>query len=151
MSRGEISSFVRRLNFRHEITKDMQCLVKCQKGVIKSVDKKSGLPSPYLADIGVLSVDELLLVLSLFPLAMGVDAFRGDELPKPTGVRSVDCLPAAPAPLLIDEDLRTELPPRGESSELSEMFDPVREGGREPLRPGSALARRDVKPTCSSM
>ena len=97
--------------------------------------------------MGVLSVDALLPDL---PLGNGVaDDFRGDEDPNPTGVW-MDLLPKVPPPDLMLEDLRTELP-RGESSELSEMLDPVRDGGRDPFRePGAAEALRLVKLICSS-
>jgi len=81
---------------------------------------------PYLADRGVLSVDELLGVL---PLVKGEDVFLGVEEPKPTGVKS--CLIGLPlvdplAPDLIDEVRRT--PPLGEdSSEFKDKFDPREE------------------------
>ena len=58
----------------------------------------------HLADMGVLSMEELLLVLSLLPLAIGVDAFLGVEEPNPTGVcRSEESLPP---PDLMLEDLK---------------------------------------------
>ena len=58
----------------------------------------------HLADMGVLSMEELLLVLSLLPLAIGVDAFLGVEEPKPTGVcRREESLPP---PDLMLEDLK---------------------------------------------
>lgn len=71
-----------------------------------------------LADMGVLSMDELLLVLSLLPFAIGVDAFLGVEEPNPTGV----CLKeeSLPPPDLMLEDLLTLLPPRGSESESRE-------------------------------
>ena len=55
--------------------------------------------------MGVLSTDELLLALFLLlPFAIGVDAFRGDDDPKPTGVcRSED---SRPPPERMLEDLR---------------------------------------------
>ena len=97
-----------------------------------------GSEHAYLAVIGVLSMDEFDAVLIPFvPLEgvscmIGVDAFLGVDEPKPTGVGRVCCRP----PDLMDEDLRMPEPP-GLSSELSEMLDPVREGGREPpLEPG---------------
>ena len=70
---------------------------------------------------------------------MGVDAFLGVDEPKPTGVGRTGARP----PDLIDDDLRMP-PPRGEeSSELREMFEPVREGGLDPpLLPGWPEARR---------
>ncbi len=75
--------------------------------------------------MGVLSMDELLLVLSLFPLDIGVDAFLGLDEPNPTGVwRSDDVLP--PPDLMLED--RLTLPPLGESSELSDMLDPERDG-----------------------
>ena len=69
------------------------------------------------------SADELLGVLKRCPpLAKGVELLRGADDPNPTGVRSPAELPrAAPAPLRMLEDLRTDEPPRGESSELSEI------------------------------
>ena len=60
--------------------------------------------STHLADMGVLSMEELLLVLSLLPLAIGVDAFLGVEEPNPTGVcRREESLPP---PDLMLEDLK---------------------------------------------
>ena len=54
--------------------------------------------------MGVLSMEELLLVLSLLPLAIGVDAFLGVEDPNPTGVcRREESLPP---PDLMLEDLK---------------------------------------------
>ena len=104
--------------------------------------------------MGVLSVEELLLVLFLLlllPLPMGVEAFLGEDDPNPTGVLRLD---ARPPPDRMLEDRLTELPPLGESSELSEMLEPVLDGGREPLRlpaaPGMPEGLRE-NPTCSSM
>lgn len=53
--------------------------------------------------MGVLSMDELLLVLGLLPFAIGVDAFLGVDEPNPTGV----CLreESLPPPDLMLEDL----------------------------------------------
>ena len=53
--------------------------------------------------MGVLSMEELLLVLSLLPLAIGVDAFLGVEEPNPTGVCLRD--ESLPPPDLMLEDL----------------------------------------------
>ena len=94
----------------------------------------------HLADMGVLSVELLLPVLSLLPLANGVEDFLGAEEPKPTGV----ILGAEPRPpLRMLEDRLTEEPPRGLSSELRETLEPVLDGGLEPfLEPGAALDRR---------
>ena len=63
---------------------------------------------------------------------IGVDAFLGVDEPKPTGVGLTCWRP----PDLMEDDLRIpDPPPRGElSSELREMLEPVREGGREPPR-----------------
>ena len=58
----------------------------------------------HLADMGVLSMEELLLVLSLLPLAIGVDAFLGVEDPNPTGVCRRD--ESLPPPDLMLEDLK---------------------------------------------
>ena len=68
-------------------------------------------------------MEELDGVLPL-PLVAGVEILRGVEEPNPTGV----CLYGgrlAEAPDLILEVLRT--PPRGESSESRDKFDPVRD------------------------
>ena len=67
-----------------------------------------GRTATYLADMGVLSMDELLLALFLLlPFAIGVDAFRGDDDPKPTGV----CLSedSRPPPERMLEDLRERM------------------------------------------
>ncbi len=66
--------------------------------------------------------------------AIGVDAFLGDDEPKPTGVLREETRP----PERMLEVRLTEEAPLGESSESREMFDPVRLGGREPLRPPTA-------------
>ena len=70
-----------------------------------SSSSSSRKSATYLADMGVLSTDELLLALFLLlPFAIGVDAFRGDDDPKPTGVcRSED---SRPPPERMLEDLR---------------------------------------------
>lgn len=81
-----------------------------------------------LFDIGVLSVEELLSVLFLLPLA-GVEVFRGTPEPKPTGVGlRLDVL----APVLKLEVRRAEDPLLPSSESLSDTFDPCRLGGREP-------------------
>jgi len=81
-----------------------------------------------LFDIGVLSVEELLSVLFLLPLA-GVDVFRGTPEPKPTGVGlRLDVL----APVLKLEVRRADDPLLPSSESLSDTFDPCRLGGREP-------------------
>lgn len=103
----------------------------------------------YLADIGVRSVEELLLVLIRLPLVMGEEAFRGADEPNPTGLGRSD--ETRPPPDRILEDRRTELP-RGESSEFRDILEPVRDGGRDPLRDplGMADERRDWKAMVSS-
>lgn len=91
--------------------------------------------------MGVLSAELLLPVRRrLLPLIRGVEALRGADEPKPTGVmRGAEALP--PPDLMLD-DLRTEAP-LGLSSEFRLTLEPVREGGREPPRePGAALLRR---------
>ena len=94
--------------------------------------------------MGVLSVEELLLVLSLLPLASGVELFLGEELPKPTGVLSEE---TRPPPDLMLEERRTEEPRGLSESELRETLEPAREGPREPpLRAVMAEERREVKP-----
>ena len=87
----------------------------------------------YLPAKGVLSVDELLGVL---PLVYGDDIFLGDDDPKPTGVGGslgrrigVPELLARPpgmppAPDLMLEDRRTELPRGPDSSEFRERLEP---------------------------
>jgi len=83
-----------------------------------------------LAESGVLSVDELDGVLLRSP---GVEVLRGTLEPNPTGVGR---MPRAPDLMLLD---RRTLDPRRplSSSELSDMLDPCRLGGREPgLEPG---------------
>ena len=100
---------------------------------------------PYLADKGVLSVEELLGVLFLSP--PGVDVFLGTLDPNPTGVGR---MPRAPFLILLD---RRTLDPRRppSSSELSDMLDPCLLGGREPgwepgvkeLRPWAEDCRRE--------
>ena len=84
---------------------------------------------PYLAESGVLSVDELLSVRG----RPGVDVFRGTLDPNPTGVGRI---PRAPERML--EDRRTLEPRRPSASSLfSDMLEPWRLGGREPgLLPG---------------
>lgn len=79
-----------------------------------------------LADNGVLSVDELLGVLFLSP--PGVLVFLGTLDPNPTGVGRI---PRAPFLILLD---RRTLDPRRppSSSELRDMLDPCRLGGRDP-------------------
>lgn len=88
-------------------------------------------------------------VLPVLPLGKGVvEDFLGEDEPNPTGVRMEDDRPPAPDRIL--DERRTELP-LGESSEFKEMFDPVRDGGLEPLRdPGAADVRLLVKLICSS-
>jgi hypothetical protein len=85
-----------------------------------------------LAESGVLSVDELLGVL--FLSVPGVDVLRGTAEPKPIGVGLR--LPRAPVRMLLDRrTLEPRRPPS--SSELSDMLEPWRLGGREPgLEPG---------------
>jgi len=83
----------------------------------------------YLADMGVLSADELLGVLSLDPLATGaLDGRRGEDELKPTGVGLVaeDRRPmlAPPPPDRMLLLLRTE-EPLGVSSEFNDMLEPV--------------------------
>ena len=70
----------------------------------------------YLAESGVLSVDELLSVLFLSP---GVEVLRGTPDPKPIGV---GLNPLAPD-LMLDVRLTPE-PRLPSSSELRDMFDP---------------------------
>lgn len=84
---------------------------------------------PYLAESGVLSVDELLGVLFL----SCVEVFRGTLEPNPTGVGR---MPRAPFLILLERrTLEPRRPPS--SSELSDMLEPWRLGGREPgLDPG---------------
>lgn len=98
-----------------------------------------------LADIGVLSAEELLPVLNRLPLARGVELLRGAEDPKPTGVRrpAVEPRGAPPPPDRMLLDRLTDEPPLGESSELSETCDPAREPLREP--PWAAEARLKAK------
>jgi hypothetical protein len=94
--------------------------------------------SPYLAESGVLSVEELLGVLFLSP---GVDVFRGTPLPKPIGVGLR--LPRAPDRMLLERRTLEPRRPLGSSSELSDMLEPWRLGGREPgLEPGVREALR---------
>jgi hypothetical protein len=92
-----------------------------------------------LAESGVLSVDELLGVrfLSVLP---GVDVLRGTADPKPIGVGLR--LPRAPVRMLLERrTLEPRRPPS--SSELSDMLEPWRLGGREPgLDPGVREALR---------
>ena len=71
---------------------------------------------PYLAERGVLSVEELLSVLFLSP---GVEVFLGTPDPKPTGV---GLRPRAPDLML--EVLLTPDPLLPSSSELRDIFDP---------------------------
>lgn len=82
-----------------------------------------------LAESGVLSVDELLGVLFL----SCVEVFRGTLEPNPTGVGR---MPRAPFLILLERrTLEPRRPPS--SSELSDMLEPWRLGGREPgLDPG---------------
>jgi len=80
-----------------------------------------------LAEMGVLSVDELLGVRFLSP--PGVDVLRGTLLPKPTGVGR---MPRAPDRMLLDRRTLEPRRPVPSSSELSDMLDPCRLGGREP-------------------
>ena len=73
-------------------------------------------------------------VLGVRPLVYGEDFFLGADDPNPTGVGGSTRLmgvpleltrPGAPPPDLIDEVLRTELPPRGDdSSEFRDMLEP---------------------------
>lgn len=93
--------------------------VRCRRGP----DPESVL---VLADNGVLSVDELLGVLFLSP--PGVLVFLGTLDPNPTGVGRI---PRAPFLILLD---RRTLDPRRppSSSELRDMLDPCRLGGRDP-------------------
>jgi len=92
--------------------------------------------------IGVLSIDELLPVRPLVTGVKGVDAFLGAEEPNPTGVGPAALAGVRPPPDRIDEDRRMPLPRGDESSELSDILDPAREGGLDPpLLPGSPEAR----------
>lgn len=88
-------------------------------------------------------MDELLLVLNLFPFACacGVDAFLGLDDPNPTGVCLSD--ETLPPPDLMLDDLLTLLPP-SLSSEFRETWEPDLDGGREPpfLGGGMPLWRR---------
>jgi len=86
-----------------------------------------GLELAFLAEMGVLSVDELLGVRFLSP--PGVDVLRGTLLPKPTGVGR---MPRAPDRMLLDRRTLEPRRPVPSSSELSDMLDPCRLGGREP-------------------
>ena len=94
--------------------------------------------SPYRAESGVLSVDELLGVL--FRLS-GVDVLRGALEPNPTGVGRI---PRAPERILLDRrTLEPRRPPS--SSELRLMLEPWRLGGREPgWEPGVS----ELRPPC---
>jgi len=93
----------------------------------------------YLAESGVLSVEELLGVrfLSAVP---GVEVFRGTADPKPIGVGFK--LPRALVRMLLERrTLEPRRPPS--SSELSDMLEPWRLGGRDPgLEPGVREALR---------
>lgn len=82
-----------------------------------------------LAEIGVLSTDELLSVRFL----SCVDVLRGTLEPNPTGVGR---MPRAPFRMLLERrTLEPRRPPS--SSELSDMLEPWRLGGRLPgLEPG---------------
>ena len=72
-------------------------------------------PKSYLAERGVLSVDELESVLGL----PGVDVFRAVEDPKPIGVG----LKPRDADLMLDVR-RTPLPLRPSSSSSRDMLEP---------------------------
>ena len=96
--------------------------------------------SPYLADNGVLSVEELLGVLFL-SCVPGVDVLRGTALPKPIGVGFR--LPRAPERMLLERRTLEPRRPLGSSSELRDMLEPWRLGGREPgFEPGVREALR---------
>jgi hypothetical protein len=92
----------------------------------------------YLAESGVLSVDELLGVR--FLSEPGVEVFRGTADPKPIGVGFR--LPRAPVRMLLERrTLEPRRPPS--SSELRDMLEPWRLGGRDPgLEPGVREALR---------
>lgn len=122
--------------------KDIFC--QEQNIYVKSIKYEYCLQNSYLADIGVLSIDELEAVLIL-PLATELDGFLGDDDPNPTGVLRVEALP--PTPDLMLEDLLTE-DPLGESSESNEILDPVLDGGLEPFLPMAADWRLDWNPIC---
>jgi len=100
--------------------------VRCRRLVVVVPDPESVL---VLAESGVLSVDELLGVLFL----SCVEVFRGTLEPNPTGVGR---MPRAPFLILLERrTLEPRRPPS--SSELSDMLEPWRLGGREPgLDPG---------------
>lgn len=93
----------------------------------------------YLAERGVLSVDELESVLFLSP---GVLVFLGTPEPKPMGVglRVRD-------PERMLEVRLTLLPLRSSSLELRETLEPWWEGAREPGRePGWEPGVREFRP-----
>ena len=90
--------------------------------------------------MGVLSALELDPDLRrLAPLTTPVEALRGADDPKPTGVRSCDVR----EPLRMLDERRTELPPRGLSSLLRDMFDPVLRG--RGVRVGSVCRAKTMR------
>lgn len=101
---------------------DVDLIILLGRGVMYDLDR-------ILAESGVLSVDELLGVLFL----SCVEVFRGTLEPNPTGVGR---MPRAPFLILLERrTLEPRRPPS--SSELSDMLEPWRLGGREPgLDPG---------------
>lgn len=101
---------------------DVDFIILLGRGVMYDLDR-------ILAESGVLSVDELLGVLFL----SWVEVLRGTLEPNPTGVGRIPR-----APFLMELERRTLEPRRPpSSSELSDMLEPWRLGGREPgLEPG---------------